>query len=233
MMGIAKDGYIASFVAMGPGKAGFIGLYKINDVREMTYEQYLANPFIAKLMALGMQPLQDRPTIRWFDLHETEHYKDWKGKLIVNWPPPEISWWRRAHQNTIAIHALHEESALDEEIKDWREVDLKWDELALLGPRWRSKLSEWRAIYFIFDESDCKGYVGSAYGAENLLSRWRNYSVSGHGGNKMLLGRDPKNFRFSILERVSPDMEAAEVIRLEGTWKERLHTRAPYGLNEN
>lgn len=34
------------------------------------------------------------------------------------------------------------------------------------------------------------------------------------------------------LERVGPDTEAQEVIRLEGLWKERLHTRT-HGLNEN
>ena len=36
-----------------------------------------------------------------------------------------------------------------------------------------------------------------------------------------------RSFRFSILERVSPDMSEGDVIRLEATWKDRLHTRAP------
>ncbi len=91
---------------------------------------------------------------------------------------------------------------------------------------------EWRGIYFIYDESDGKGYVGSAYGKDNILGRWLSYKASGHGGNKQLCKRYPKNFRFSILQRVSPDMDADDVIRIEGTWKERLHTR-DYGLNEN
>jgi len=37
----------------------------------------------------------------------------------------------------------------------------------------------------------------------------------------------------SVLERLSPDMGATNVIRLESSWKERLHTRAPNGLNDN
>jgi hypothetical protein len=41
--------------------------------------------------------------------------------------------------------------------------------------------------------------------------------------------RDPKKFRFTILQRVSPDMEQAEVIAVENSWKERLHTREPFG----
>jgi hypothetical protein len=35
------------------------------------------------------------------------------------------------------------------------------------------------------------------------------------------------------LQRVSPDMPADDVIRLEASWKLRLHTRSPFGLNSN
>ena len=42
-----------------------------------------------------------------------------------------------------------------------------------------------------------------------------------------------KNSRFSILQRVSPDMEQADVIAVENSWKERLHKREPFGLNDN
>ena len=89
-----------------------------------------------------------------------------------------------------------------------------------------------RGVYLIFDESDQKAYVGAAYGKENILGRWLNYAKAGHGGNKKLRHRDPSSFRFSILQRVSPDMDAEDVIRFEGTWKDRLHTR-DFGLNEN
>ena len=87
--------------------------------------------------------------------------------------------------------------------------------------------------YLIYDTSDRMGYVGSAYGKGNLLGRWENYGASGHGGNKLLLERQHENFRFTILQRVSPDMETDEVIRIENTWKQRLHTRHPFGLNDN
>jgi len=106
-------------------------------------------------------------------------------------------------------------------------MNLGWDELSILPARWRAALSQWRGIYYIYDAADGKGYVGSAYGEDNMLGRWRNYAASGHGGNRLLRQRDPRNFRFTILQRVSPDMDANDVIRLEGTWKERLHTHAP------
>ena len=116
---------------------------------------------------------------------------------------------------------------------EWDAINLSWNELNLLPSKWRSALSHWRGIYFIFDESDGKGYVGSAYGDTNIYGRWAAYAASGHGGNKLLRKRDPSDFKFSILQRVSPDMNADDVIRLESSWKERLHTRQPFGLNEN
>jgi len=34
---------------------------------------------------------------------------------------------------------------------DWREIALEWEELGVLSTRWKSKLTEWRGIYYIFD----------------------------------------------------------------------------------
>ena len=151
----------------------------------------------------------------------------------MGWPPPEISWWRRAHQNEIPVVAISQDSAFEAAMPHGDEMKFSWGQLRLMPTPWKSALSQWRGLYYIFDSSDGKGYVGSAYGEANLLGRWMDYPASGHGGNRLLRKRDPVNFRFTILQRVSPDMEADEVIRLEGTWKERLHTRKPFGLNDN
>lgn len=228
--------HVASFIGHEPGKAVFVGLYAIGESRPLSRDTFWQVPANAELRPLGMRGFAeegDRGTVLWFDLLCTEFYSDWKGKLIVSWPPPERSWWRRAHKNTISIVAIHEESTLVKSVPNWEEMTIRWDELEFLPSTWKAKLSEWRAVYYIFDVSDGRGYVGSAYGEENLLGRWKNYESTGHGGNHLLRHRDPANFRFSILQRVSPDMTSEEVIRLERTWKERLHTQAPLGLNEN
>jgi hypothetical protein len=228
--------YVASFIGSEPGKALFVGLYAVKGWKEMPYEACAQLPLTLELTALGMKGFSGenfRPLILWFDLVVTDFYADWKGKLIVGWPPPELSWWRRAHRNELLVLAILDVSALGKAMPNWEEIVLTWEQLATLPTDWKAKLSEWRAIYFIFDTSDGKGYVGSAYGKTNLLGRWQEYAARGHGGNRLLRQRNPKHFRFSILQRVSPDMDSDEVIRLEATWKERLHTRQPYGLNDN
>jgi hypothetical protein len=228
--------YVASFIGREPGKALFIGLYSMNGCKRMTYRACCRLPVIVELTALGMRAFSGknvRSTFLWFDLALTDFYEDWKGKLIVGWPPPERSWWRRAHRNVFPVLAVHDESTLGTGMPSWKEIVLTWEQLSILPSNWRARLSEWRAIYYIFDTSDGRGYVGSAYGDSNLLGRWLGYAALGHGGNRSLRQRDPKHFQFSILQRVSPDEDPADVIRLEATWKERLHTRRPYGLNDN
>jgi hypothetical protein len=232
MMGMK---YLASFIGHEAGKALFVGIYSIGKSKPMTYDQYWKLPAHVELKDLGMKGFtgERRSSLLWFELVLTDFFAPWKGKLIIKWPPPERSWWRRAHRNVFALHAILEESALDAAMPAWDEINLSWDELRVIPGSWRMALSQWRGIYYIYNQAEGKGYVGSAYGDTNILGRWLNYAASGHGGNILLRQRDPKNFRFTVLQRVSPDMDASDVIRLEGTWKERLHTRSPSGLNDN
>ena len=229
-------GWLVSFVRYSPGRAIFVGVYTINGHTIEDADGYRSHPENVELSRLGVDdflPTDDRPTVRHFDLRPIPHLGDWNGKLVIGWPPPERSWYRRAHQNIMPILAIREESFFAGAMKTWDEVDFTWAELALLPTRWRAALEQWRGVYLIWDSSDGRSYVGSAYGSTNILGRWSSYAATGHGGNKLLRARDPRNFRFTILQRVSPDLDDAEVIRLENTWKARLHSRAPHGLNEN
>lgn len=229
------SGYVASFIGREAGKAVFVGMYKIETSTPLTVKKYWDVPAHKQLRLLGMRGFtgEKRPSILWFDLVCIDFYSNWKGKLNVGWPPPERSWWRRAHRNVFPVLSISDESSFDSAMPTWDEIDLTWEELGVLPTRWKTALAHWRGIYYIFDTSDGKGYVGSAYGEENILGRWLGYAARGHGGNRLLRPREPNNFRFTILQRVSPDMDARDVIHIENSWKERLHTRAPFGLNDN
>lgn len=232
-----RGGWLASFIAYGPAKAAFVGIYEIGaDAVPHDRDQFWSIPENEALKAhgyWGFTEAETRPHQVRFDLRVTKHYEDWRGKLIVGWPPPERGWYRRSHNNNMPVLAIREESAFAPPLPAWDEVEFTWSELAILPQRWRYALEHWRGIYAIWDSTDAKTYVGSAYGASNILGRWLAYGASGHGGNKLLRDRDSTAFRFTILQRVSPDMLPDEVIRLESSWKTRLHTRAPHGLNEN
>lgn len=187
-------------------------------------------------MSLGMtgfKATDGREHVLEFDLTPTGWQSEWTGRLIVRWPGLERSWYRWADRNEFRVEAIAEESVLVRALPPWDEIVLDWNDIALLPANWRDALRQWRGIYLVTDQSDRKQYVGSAYGAENVLQRWLNYARSGHGGNKLLRVRDPRNFRFCILQRLSPDLDHTSVIEIENTWKERLGTRVPHGLNDN
>jgi len=58
-----------------------------------------------------------------------------------------------------------------------------------------------RGIYFIFDRALRKGYVGAAYGLENIWQRWSRHAAVG-GDARELKRSNPDDFVFSILQLV-------------------------------
>ncbi len=235
---MARAEYAAAFIGHEPGKAVFVGLYSVAGSRPITPKQYREIPANVELSTFGHEGFAEaspRSSILWFDLSLTGFCVAWKGKLIVRWPPLDKNWHRWAHRpnNEMPVLAILEESMLDTAMPDWDAIELTWEQLGVLPTRWKLKFEDWRAIYYVFDVSLGKGYVGAACGENNLLQRWQGYARTGHGGNRLLRKCNPGNFRFTILQRVSPDMNRDDVIRLESSWKNRLHSRQPYGLNDN
>jgi len=233
--------YVASFIGLEKRKdsteqaAVFVGLYKIGDHRPLTYTQFWERSAYQKMKGYGMQGFVEgsRSSVLWFDLTIIDFYKKWKGKLIIEWPRPAIRWYRFAGNADFPIVAILEDSALHGAMPDWKDCIWTRAELSALPSKWRERLSQWRGIYYVFDQSDGKGYVGSAYGEDNILGRWDYWAATGHGGNVHLRERSPENFTFSILELVAQSSDKNAVVDLETNWKKRLHTRLPFGLNGN
>jgi len=69
MQSLSGIGYVASFIAHGPQRAIFVGLYKIGVSRPVSYEQFWSKPANQELRRLGFNGFDgDRPSILWFDL---------------------------------------------------------------------------------------------------------------------------------------------------------------------
>ena len=96
-------------------------------------------------------------------------------------------------------------------------------------------------MYLITDTKNGKHYVGSATSESGmLLSRWRAYISSGHGGNKELItlveskGFDyvKQYFQYSILENYNSREDDKKILERESWWKEALKSRE-FGYNAN
>lgn len=233
---LSRAKYVASFIRYGGGSAIFVSLHEVRSFRQITTAACIAGSAHQELTSLGMVGIKatdGRTHVLDFDLPTLDWHTDWKGRLVITWPPPDRSWWRWADRNVFPIEAISLESQFARQMPSWDELVLAWHELAVLPSAWSAALSQWRGIYLITDTSDGRQYVGSAYGSENILQRWRGYARTGHGGNKHLRSRDPGLFRFAILQRLAPDLPDAEVIKAEVSWKDRLLSRWPSGLNDN
>jgi hypothetical protein len=227
---LLRADHLASFYGHEAGKAVFVGIYKMAGSKVLPIEKLKKIRAYSEFLKFWGEAEQTK--YRWFDLRLTKHFSEWKAKLVVKWPPREINYSRWALKNCFEVLSIAEESIFDTGPLDWQTRTFSWDELHVLPRKWKEILSQSRGIYLILDLKDGKGYVGSAYGKSNILGRWLNYAKTGHGGNKKLRPRNPEGFRFSILERLSPDTPEKEVIACEVSWKTRLHT-CSVGLNIN
>lgn len=228
---LANATHLVSLIGNAAGLGLFVGVFAVNGCAEMPTTTWQAMPSSKTLLALGDRgPM--RESFKHLDLALTEHAADWRGRLVLRWPPPERSWWRWAARNEFMVEAIHAESQFVRSMPEWHDMVLTHAELRVLPASWRARLSQWRGVYIILDRATGKPYVGSAYGKENILARWDAYASTGHGGNADLKDRDASEFQFAILERVSPDMDPEDVIRREASWKARLGSRE-FGLNKN
>lgn len=172
---------------------------------------------------------------RSFDLVISDGMADLRDRLVIGWRAPR-SW--RLHGPTAARYPVLE-------IADARPVRFPgFDWLVLDYPRlqavmrehryatWRTALSSVLGIYLITDTRDGRQYVGKADGAESILQRWREYALSGHGGNVQLRGLDPSTFRLSILRVFDPATPVSVINEAESHFKRILGTRE-HGLNGN
>lgn len=230
---VARAAYMASFFGHAAGKAVFVGLYRLNGSVRISRDDYWAMPEHRQLAEFGMKGMVERDACLLFDLEPLSAMSEWSGRLVCGWPGLERAWRRWAANNVFPVHAIAEESLLVAPMPRWQELVLDWKQLRALPASWQAALRQWCGIYYIRDKASGKGYVGSAYGQDNLLGRWLNYATSGHGGNKLLRELNPDRFEFSILQLLNHDAEAVDVVAAENTWKLRLHTRAPDGLNDN
>jgi len=134
--------YVASFIGHKPGKALFVGLYKRGESRPLTKTTYWKEPENVELRKFIKGDYdENRPFVLWFDLDLTDFCAQWKGKLVIGWPPPDRSWYRFPDEkkNKFPIHAVLEKDALiEEKMPSWRRLVLTWDELTTIPESWQA-----------------------------------------------------------------------------------------------
>jgi hypothetical protein len=167
-------------------------------------------------------------------------YEKYFGRLIIR--------FKNSHQNMIRYAAtVIDECDVAQILPDiydndifpgYDKVNISWKELSRVIEKdtWKTALQNQKGVYLITDTTNGKMYVGSAYGDEMILNRWKCYVQTGHGYNKELVGLElnyiKEYFRFSILDIFKSATDQRIIIERENYWKGVLLTRR-FGYNLN
>jgi len=182
-----------------------------------------------------------------YEIELTDQFRPFIGRLKLNWKRSGRTKSRKLENYTdqfVVSEILHEEytGAL---FCGYEQINHDFHVLENIflrsKPDWKAALSNVKGVYAIFDKSNGKKYVGSAYGATGIWSRWSCYIGNGHGHNDELTKLIKKkskayareNFRFSLLEYRPMKTDDQEIIERETYWKEALLSRGSFGYNKN
>ncbi|MBC6437090.1 MAG: GIY-YIG nuclease family protein [Rhodobacteraceae bacterium] len=229
---LRKRQYMVSFVRLLSGQMAFAGAFCNCGVEDRPAADICADPAMRRVIdEFGANTyLEDDGVETWpyFNFKRVPALADYVGRIQIIHQGRTYA--RLAETLDAEIVEFTQASVMATHPPDWRDFIVTGPELRTLPKSWAARLREWRGIYLIVNENDGARYVGAAYGEDNLLGRWRTHVARDRGVTAALCRLNPRNFRFSILERVSPDALRDEVIALEQSWMKRLHTK-DHGLN--
>lgn len=218
---------ILSFLGLENNKAQFYGVYRVNGCRPFKKSDWAGMPDWL------LEAHKDKVPRIYYEHEELTQYQGYRNRLVVQWKSTR-GWHQKKDLDIYEILP----ASVSTLFPGYQEVLLNFEALKAIfaDPRahrdWQAALRANAGIYRIVDLSDGKLYIGSAYGSGGLWARWQNYAKTGHGGNKLLKGRNPKNFQWSIVRTLSTTMSPRDVIRIE-THEKAKHGSRAIGLNGN
>jgi hypothetical protein len=175
-----------------------------------------------------------------YEHEKLSEYEKYFGRLIVQFHK-DGSYVVLTGKNSIKKFIVKEilPSLLDKDLfPGYDKVNISWETMqrVLQKDTWKTALENQKGVYLITDTSNGEKYVGSAYGVNMILGRWKAYLKTGHGGNAGLkslpFDHIKKNFTYSILDIYKSSTSDQIIIDRESWWKEVLQSRT-YGYNEN
>ena len=228
-----ESDYLIAFVGKNNTKAVFAGIWKVSRRLETADPAYV----------------KDFPYPGFFDIPSDYHYsleplpgfEDLIGRMVVDWGPTTRAWhqWLRDMPVTEILPQGYVKA-----FPGFLDFVLTFDEMRQMvsNPEanriWHQMLSGVAGVYLITDNKTGQLYVGSAYGKDGILGRWKVYAKTGHGGNaklKRLLSDRPAradDFSFTLLRTLPTTLTQREVVAKEQLYKRKLGSRA-HGLNLN
>lgn len=224
--------YIVSFIGLEGSLARFIGVYRVlgrRSAREVPVPPDFLYPDFHQ---------QDDV---FYQLVPMPGFGDLKDRIVIDWGKGALAWHQWLSEKEV-VEVLPK--GYVSYFPGYLDFILTFQQLSMIienpsaNREWHRMLGAVAGVYLIVESKTGMQYVGSAYGEEGILGRWRQYTKSHDGGNLRLqeiLEIDPaasNRFMFSILHTLPRTLTKNEVIKYEVLYKNKLGSRA-FGLNAN
>lgn len=228
--------YVLVFLGTTGTRSDFMGCYRVGERFEGDERR--------SRMPEGYPFPDEYESGFYYDLVLDDTMKDLIGRLVIDWGTGRTFHQWASNEKEILEIRPGKRTGCVEAFRSHEETILSFDELGeivsdpVLYDDWNLALSSINAIYLILDRKTGKQYIGSTYGQDGLLGRWRSYVDTKHGGDegiKAALKERPegyKHFQFTILRVLPKTITADEAIQIESLYKEKLGTRK-FGMNQN
>jgi hypothetical protein len=175
-----------------------------------------------------------------YEYQDLYDYQKYVGRLIIKFKNKAQTMIRNAEtvMDDCFVYQILPDTFDNDLFPGYEKVNITWGEMnrVLEKENWKTALQNQKGVYLISDRTNGKFYVGSAYGENMLLGRWKSYIKTGHGGNSGLkqftFDYIKQNFKYSILDIYKSTTDDQIIINRESWWKEVLQSRQ-FGYNEN
>lgn len=227
--------YIISCLGIEYNKAQLVGVYQVRSKKKSNEVPLPKDFFYADTFKLKNK--------YYYELIEVPEFIDLKDRVIIQWSGGAINWQQWLHKNKKEIIQILPKGYV-KNFPGYLNFVITYSQLKKIinypeaHQDWHQMLSNVAGVYLIVDHKTGLQYIGSAYGKEGILGRWKKYAQLADGGNKklkLLLEEDANyanHFRFTILETLPSTMNKNEVLDREKLYKLKLGSRA-HGLNLN
>jgi hypothetical protein len=175
-----------------------------------------------------------------YEHEDLPDYQKYVGRLIIKFKNKAQTMIRNAESviDECYVSQILPDTFDNDLFPGYEKVNISWREMNRLLDKdnWKTALQNQKGVYLLTDISNGRMYIGSAYGENMILGRWRAYLQNGHGGNiglkRLTFDHIKHNFKYSILDIYKSTTDDQVIINRESWWKEVLQSRQ-FGYNEN
>lgn len=187
--------FIAGPTVAGTSTALFIGTTEVANGRPWDREE---RPLVQDDEVIAQERASSQ-ALDLFDLTWCAECNPYVERILIDWGTGTRSWSQWAERRPKPILELRLD-ARETPFPGFGGFRERVSSLLGLPQSWRAALESVLGVYLLVTD-DGQQYVGSAYGADGFLGRWRQYAANGHGGNRKLMMLAPglRDYQVSIL----------------------------------